>query len=244
MGRVFLLGDAAHLTPPFIGQGLAAGIRDADNLSWKIAQVTSRRATPDLLATYQVERRPHARTLIRKAKLIGWAMTGGQGTAAVARRVLLSAAVRSARIRDRVGSTATPRLRGGALQRPSGSSRLPRALRVGGLIPNPLLCLPSGRQLRLDDVLNGATAMLTGRPPEPDLVASCLRQGITLVRITAEPVTPPGDEWVTAHLVPVRTTGLYPLTQDPTLTVLVRPDRVIAAVSTRYQPPGLPWDVT
>ena len=56
-GRVFLLGDAAHLTPPFIGQGLGAGLRDADNLSWKIAHVLTGRAGEDLLASYDAERR-------------------------------------------------------------------------------------------------------------------------------------------------------------------------------------------
>ena len=50
-GRVFLLGDAAHLTPPFIGQGLAAGLRDADNVAWKLAYVLTGRAGQDLLGT-------------------------------------------------------------------------------------------------------------------------------------------------------------------------------------------------
>ena len=50
-GRVFLLGDAAHLTPPFIGQGLGAGLRDAGNLAWKIAHVLTGQAGVELLAT-------------------------------------------------------------------------------------------------------------------------------------------------------------------------------------------------
>ena len=106
-GRVFLLGDAAHLTPPFIGQVLAAGLRDADNLAWKLAYVLTGRAGPDLPASYETERRPHARALIKKAVRIGWAMTGGQDRAATVRRIALATAVRSDRICQAMGSTAT-----------------------------------------------------------------------------------------------------------------------------------------
>jgi 3-(3-hydroxy-phenyl)propionate hydroxylase len=240
VGRCFLLGDAAHLTPPFIGQGLAAGVRDADNLARKIAYVLSGRAAPDLLTTYHTERRPHARALIRKAKLVGWAMTGGQDAAAAVRRLLLAAAVRSDRIRDRLASTDTPRLRAGALHHGPGPSRAPR---VGALIPNPVLCLANGKQVRLDDVLDGAPAIVTGRRPEPALLALCHEHGITPVRITAEPDTSGGTAWVDARLAPGRTTRLQALVDDPSRTVLVRPDRVIAAVADRCQPPRLPWTI-
>jgi 3-(3-hydroxy-phenyl)propionate hydroxylase len=244
VGRAFLLGDAAHLTPPFIGQGLAAGIRDADNLTWKIAHVLTGRATSDLLTTYQTERRPHAAAMIRKAKLVGWAMTGGQDAAAAVRRLLLAAAVRSSRIREAVAATATPRLRTGALQQTSALSRPPRALRVGALIPNPVLCLASGKQVRLDDILDGAPAMLTARRPEPQLVDVCRRRGITLVRITDDADAEPTNAgWVDARLAPGRTTDLQALVDEPSLTVLVRPDRYIAAVSTRSQPPHPPWTI-
>src|SRR6185312_5630415 len=50
--RIFLLGDAAHLTPPFIGQGMGAGLRDADNLAWKLALVLTGQAGEGLLVTY------------------------------------------------------------------------------------------------------------------------------------------------------------------------------------------------
>lgn len=58
-GRVFLMGDAAHTMPPFMGQGMASGMRDAKNLAWKLDLVLRGLAPVEILNTYQQERRPH-----------------------------------------------------------------------------------------------------------------------------------------------------------------------------------------
>lgn len=70
-GRVFLVGDAAHITPPFVGQGLCAGLRDAANLGWKLAWVLKCRAAPSILESYDTERRPHAADMIQLATRMG-----------------------------------------------------------------------------------------------------------------------------------------------------------------------------
>ncbi len=69
--RVFLVGDAAHLQPPFFGQGMNSGIRDATNLAWKLALMLAGRASDTVLATYDTERREHARTMVGFATRIG-----------------------------------------------------------------------------------------------------------------------------------------------------------------------------
>jgi 3-(3-hydroxy-phenyl)propionate hydroxylase len=251
-GRVFLLGDAAHLTPPFIGQGLAAGLRDADNLAWKLTCVLTGRAGPDLLDSYDTERRPHARALITKAVRVGWAMTGGQDRAAAARRIALAAAVRSDRICQAMGSTATPRLKAGALQRVPRRFLLagtPPALRPGGLIPNPLVSAGDGPPARLDTILAARTAVLTARQPDAELAGHCRRHGLALVRISGTGTPPrtaadPDAGWTDVRLTgDAPPAGLRALAADPALTLIVRPDRVIAAVGTRGRLPHPPWPI-
>lgn len=69
--QIFFLGDAAHMTPPFLAQGMCQGIRDTMNLVWKIALVKRGLASPDLLRTYQAERIPHVRQTTLAAKEFG-----------------------------------------------------------------------------------------------------------------------------------------------------------------------------
>jgi 3-(3-hydroxy-phenyl)propionate hydroxylase len=69
--RIFLAGDAAHLSPPFAGQGMNSGIRDAHNLGWKLAAVVKGQVGRGVLDTYESERSPHAWALIELAMNMG-----------------------------------------------------------------------------------------------------------------------------------------------------------------------------
>ena len=159
-GSVFLLGDAAHLTPPFIGQGLGAGLRDAMNLAWKIAGVHRGHFPRQMLDSYQVERRPHARAMIALARAVGRAMTAGGRTGAAARRLLLPALHLVPGLRATVTESATPPLRSSALIRPTMRTR-----RITGrLCPNAIL----GNGRRLDDELGAGFGVITTVALTPD----------------------------------------------------------------------------
>src|ERR1700744_2099194 len=75
VGRIFLAGDAAHAMPPWIGQGMSAGVRDAANLCWKLAAVVKGQAPESLLDSYQAQRKPHVTEVTRRPCPAGWIIT-------------------------------------------------------------------------------------------------------------------------------------------------------------------------
>ena len=77
-GRLMIAGDAAHLMPPFLGQGMCTGIRDVANLAWKLAAVLRWKAPDSLLDSYESERREHTRTYIETAVRVGKMMNSAE----------------------------------------------------------------------------------------------------------------------------------------------------------------------
>ncbi|MEU6653721.1 bifunctional 3-(3-hydroxy-phenyl)propionate/3-hydroxycinnamic acid hydroxylase [Streptomyces sp. NPDC046900] len=208
-GRIFLLGDAAHLTPPFIGQGLCAGLRDAHNLTWKLAQVLQQGADEELLDTYERERKPHARHVIRLAVAVGWAMTGGQDRAAALRRALVGAACRIPGVTATVSRDLSPALTVGPLVR--CRPRLIGRVLAGTFCPQPWVIV-DGRRVRLDDVLGDSFTVLTTVPPTPQVTAVAAALGAPVIRV--EDLRDEGT--VAAWLARGRADA-----------VLLRPDRVV-----------------
>ena len=155
-GRVLLAGDAAHLTPPFVGQGLGLGLRDVHQLAWKLAAVVRAEAPAELLDSYQAEREPHARALIRVALLLGRLMTGGGRGGAVVRRAVLAGVRGIPAIAGLATDSRTPALPHGPLVDRRG--RAGRRL-AGRLVPQPDV-LVDGRRCRLDEVLGSGSAVL------------------------------------------------------------------------------------
>lgn len=157
--RIFLLGDAAHLTPPFIGQGMGVGLRDALNLSWKVAGVLGGGLDERWLDTYETERRPHAKGLIALAVWMGRAMTGGGRIGDIARGVLAPRLGRVPGLSHRVTDSTTPPLRGRTVALDRGRHGL-----AGTLCPN----FPehgAGACTRFDDgPAAGRFALVTAAP--------------------------------------------------------------------------------
>ena len=204
-GNMFILGDAAHLTPPFIGQGMGAGLRDATNIAWKLAAVVKGSLPESVLDTYEQERIPHARYLIRFALAVGTAMTAGGEVGNFVRRVVVPRLHLIPGVRKKIVDSTTPALHSSSLVvKSSGRRQL-----AGQLCPNPILA--EGK--RLDEVVGASFAIVTSAPLNRSQQDEMARRGTVVV--TAHPGTDM-DLWLRAGRASA---------------AVVRPDRTVLCAS-------------
>jgi hypothetical protein len=154
-GRVLLVGDAAHLTPPFLGQGLCSGLRDAANLAWKLDLVLAGLAPARLLDTIDSERQPQNEAIIRLAMDLGRVLCQLDPQAAAERDAML-------RQVEAPPPLELAPLSGGLLRRAVAGGLDPLA---GTLSVQGLVCR-GGREGRFDDVVGrGFQLIVAGGDP-------------------------------------------------------------------------------
>lgn len=219
-GRVLLAGDSAHQTPPFAGQGMCSGLRDAANLAWKLKAVLDGAAGEALLDTYQAEREPNVRGYIELAIGMGRMVCALDPTAAAARDAQMIA-------RLDAGAPPLPPLRPAPM---AEGCVLAGAAGAGELFPQP-----GSEGARLDDVLEGVapgSAWLIARTGPAISTAGVLALGLEEPALSA--FRAELSAWLDAHAAEA---------------VLIRPDRYVfgsgkagdlAAAWSRALTPGIP----
>ncbi|WAC57564.1 bifunctional 3-(3-hydroxy-phenyl)propionate/3-hydroxycinnamic acid hydroxylase [Gordonia sp. SL306] len=221
-GRILLAGDAAHMTPPFMAQGMAQGIRDAQNLAWKLRYaVDSPTVDASLLDSYQQERRPHVIETTGHAIDLGRVICERDQVAARQRDRELRGDTPDVPVTYR--ATFLPPLCDGLI-----ATHTPGA---GRILPQPRVTAPDGTSALLDDVIGSGFRVICAAPLEP-----------SDADLLTEAIAPLGGN-VTA-LSPRRGSpgGLRPLTEtDDVLStwladlgqkfVIARPDHTVYATA-------------
>ncbi|MGM1065437.1 bifunctional 3-(3-hydroxy-phenyl)propionate/3-hydroxycinnamic acid hydroxylase [Saccharothrix sp. Mg75] len=215
-GRVFLLGDAAHQMPPFLGQGLCSGLRDAANLTWRVAQVLRGEADDALLDGYEAERRPHTEAMARTSVRLGRVFLVRSRFAAAVRDAVLLAVQVVPRVRRAVRHfefKPRPVLPG---------HRAP----VGTMFPQPDVAV-GGTRVPLDDVL-GAEFAVVG--PGVDVATAVGWRGpaARFVRVVP-PGAPDGGDITTVEDVDGVLAAWF--AEHGTDVVVLRPDRFVHATT-------------
>jgi len=219
-GRVFLAGDAAHQQPPFLGQGMCQGVRDAVNLGWKLALVLRGQAPEALLDTYEAERRPHAIELIDTVKGLGRFICERDMEAARRRDDALIAEMGGG-VKTTLRQELVPPIRHGLLSTRESAVK-------GGLFPQPRAAGEAG--LLLDSVTGTGFLLMVGAAGLNDEDVAEIRKldpTLKIVQITTDTAAPSFASNTDLSFVERDALVSGWLTRNGLLAALVRPDHYV-----------------
>ncbi|MDA7085546.1 bifunctional 3-(3-hydroxy-phenyl)propionate/3-hydroxycinnamic acid hydroxylase [Pseudomonas sp. SA3-5] len=237
-GRVFLAGDAAHLTPPYAGQGMNSGVRDAHNIAWKLVAVLRGQMAQSALDSYESERRNHAWALIKLALNLGVVMA----PASTLRAKLITSTFRVIGLipplRDyflQMKFKPKPRFTQGlVLSRGKAGN-----LRAGTMLPQPTLFDSQGSAQLLDEYIGPGFALIQYgdlRNQRMDQLQHPLWDHLEAKRIVIipqhAPLPPPLAGFTIVH---DRNGELSALFVEASTFLLLRPDRYVAAIFNQAQ---------
>ena len=239
-GRVCVAGDAAHITPPWIGQGLNAGLRDAFNLSWKLAWIIKGRMKPELLASYHDERHAHAKTMIDLADLFGSVLSQKNRFVAWVRDKFFMTIKSIPKFRDYVLQMKfkpMPRFSKGVVLN-TGDAVQDEL--IGRMFIQPNLEVDSGIVTKLDDLVGGNFTLITWRCNPIINVSEGLKLSLKKInckhligirsRSSIEELEPSLLNNADAEIVQDLENSLHFWFQDKKVDwILIRPDRFVAA---------------
>ena len=229
VGRIFLAGDAAHAMPPWIGQGMAAGVRDVANLCWKLGAVLAGSLPESVLDTYQAERLPHVKEVTNRAVKTGKLIIQRKRWRAAVRNHVFRTASKvpyfTTWLRDHRWLPDAC-YREGLLAHNGNHA-------VGWQIPQPWVVDEKGETVRLDDIIGGRWVVLHTGPSSdwPDWRAV----GVPIMRLT-----PPGSVPRADCIVDCDESLTSWLDNKGASVVVVRPDGFVYAAAAGSQPLPLP----
>lgn len=228
-GRAFLLGDAAHLMPPWAGQGMQSGIRDAFNLSWKLALVlkglVANAEAEHLLDSYEAERAPDVAFMTavteQLGRIIKMQMTAGEKARAILAELLGKVGIKV----PGLPVALPPRLATGWLSGSPGETSA-----IGKMPPQPAMSTSKGRNGKMDDLIGTGFVLLgDNRDPAamltPPQRAAWDRLGARYIAVRSTDQSSDTD----SDVIDLDGALLAWMRAHGTAAIVLRPDRFVAA---------------